>query len=122
MVNQPQQNNGSIELSNEDLAKIAMAREKFEGAKGPEVDPEDYFLAEFGYYYGLEGVQAVLDNTILMPDAQQLLAATNKVYYTKLSEQAHIQLIATVAGNSSEPIGNFKKLMKTFHKAAEVTE
>ena len=60
-------------------------REKVERASGVNrvnpISPEMYFLAEFGYFYHWEGVQALETGIISYERAQELLEATKMVWH-----------------------------------------
>lgn len=119
-MSQNQPTNRALQLNDEELAKIKRAREKAEGKRSVEVDPESYFIAEFGYYFGFEGIKAILNNEIDLETASTLLAGARKVWYANLSEVGHVHFIAAQAAGSTKPAQNFRQAMKVFHKAAEV--
>lgn len=121
MVNPNQPTNGMLTLSSEDLAKVTKAREKAEGKRDANVDPETYFIAEFGYYFGFEGIKSILNNEIDLETASALLAGARKVWYGQLSELGNVQFIAAQSAASTKPGQNFHKAMKPFHKSAEVS-
>jgi hypothetical protein len=118
--NQP--TNSLLQLSPEDLKKITKAREKAEGTRNAiDVDPETYFIAEFGFYFGFEGMMAIINNEIDLELASALLAGAHKVWYANLSDLGYVQFMAAHSAASTKPSENFKKAMKVFHKAAEVS-
>ena len=86
-------------LSPEELAQ----KEKITGVHKDTVTQEMYFLAEFGYYYGWQGILALETNQITLARASELIEATRKVWYSHVYELS---------------LGNFyaNKDTKTFNK------
>lgn len=59
-------------------------------AEGVKVNAQIYLTAEFGYYFGWEGVQAVRNDEISFDEMFALLEGARKVWYKKLTEENHI--------------------------------
>ncbi|UNQ40950.1 hypothetical protein MPC38_06780 [Prescottella equi] len=120
-MSKTQQTNTRLELTDDDLAKIAKTRAKVEGAQRAEVDREWYFIAEFGMYYDWEAVQTVLYDKDFDPDTfSALLNAGRAVWATRVNDLAEAQFIASVAATSTQPATVFNKLMAPLRKKAEV--
>lgn len=103
------------ELSPEDLAKV----EKLKGIDSSsqiDVSPELYFLAEFGRYYGWEGIVALETGVISLERAIDLVTASKKVWYSYLYEESLAMFYATKSDKA------FNKGMKTFINRSRVTE
>jgi len=104
--------------------------------KGLDVSPEIYMVAEFGYYFGWDGVLAIkrgyiekLDaygKTIKEPftldEALVLLEGARKVWYSKVIEQSHGNLVAHASTYSKSPGTSFNNGMKPFTDKAEVID
>lgn len=81
------------ELSPEDLKKV----ERLKGGN-PElkkISPEMYLLAEFGHFFGWEGVLAMETEVISLQKAIELIEAMRVVEGRKLYEQAKAMFYAT---------------------------
>lgn len=70
-----------------------MARKEIEN----KISNEVYIVAEFGYYFGWAGVQAIRNNEITIEEAFGLLEGARKVWYTKLCEQGRMTVTAVAA-------------------------
>ncbi len=107
-----------LELTAEELAKVQRSRQSREPLN---VAPEELFIAEFGYYYGWGGVQAILNNDIDMATASGLLRGAQKVWYNKVVEQSYATYTSNVAGQSGKK-GNqiMKKGLAEFIKQSKV--
>lgn len=123
-------------MSAEERARaIAKGAKRLAKKKGADVSPEMYVVAEFGYYFGFEGVLAIkrgyiesLDeegNVIYEPftldEVLALLDAAKKVWYTKLIESSHGNMVSTNAAHSKSPSQRFNQGMKPFTDRAELT-
>lgn len=107
-----------LELTPDELAKVQRARANTEPVK---VAPEELFIAEFGYYYGWGGVDAILNNKIDMETASGLLRGAQKVWYSKMIDHTNSTYIATVAGQSGKKGGQvMKKGLGEYIKQAKV--
>ena len=60
---------------------------------------EMYLVAEFGYYFGYEGIRDVRDNKITLEEMNALLEGARKVWYVKLVEQANIMRVVAESAN-----------------------
>ena len=90
------------------------------------VTSEIYLIAEFGFYYGWEGVRAIRNNEITLKEVFVLLEGARKVWYSK---QVEINNLRRVAVDSSNPLAkkssklmNYEKGIQPFVERAKVTE
>ena len=130
-----------LDLLPEDERKKAVERgrkriERQRSKKGLDVSPEIYLVAEFGYYFGWEGVLAIkrgyiekigadgitVKDPFTLDEALVLLEGARKVWYSKLVEQAHGNLVANSSTYSQNPGQSFNNGVKPFTDKAEVTE
>jgi len=104
--------------------------ERHMSRKGLDVSPEIYLVSEFGYYFGWDAVLAIRRGYTVEPvtgnkevftldEAQILLEGARKVWYSKLTEQAHAQM---VGGSFKVSSSSFNDAVKPFTDKAEVTE
>lgn len=100
-------------LSPEDLEKIRKRREREDAIK---VDDNWMFIGEFGYYYGWEGVLAILDNQIDFDTAQLLLQASRKVWAGKVYDMGRANFIGAAAARTKKPVDTFNKNTKDLLK------
>lgn len=84
------------------------------------ISNEMFILAEFGYYYGWEAVQAVRNNDITMQEMYALLEGARKVWYLKLCEQGKMTTTSVSCSLSKHPKSDFEKGMKPFIKRSEL--
>lgn len=110
--------------------------ESLRAKKSLDVSPEIYMVAEFGYYFGWEGVLAIKRGYIekIGPDGSivkdpftldeviVLLEGARKVWYSKLVEQSHGNLVANSSVHSKNPGQSFNNGVKPFTDRAEVKE
>lgn len=92
--------------------------EKQQSKRGLDVPPMFFMAAELGYYYGWEALMAFRrgytqnlegeKELFTMQEATLLLEAAQKVWYKKLTEQAH----AGVIGNSFTVGGSYQEALK----------
>lgn len=77
-------------MSEKDRAKaLERFRKRTEDTEiGVKVTPSIYLTAEFGYYFGWEGVEAIRKNEIQLEEVHALLEGARKVWYHKLVEQS----------------------------------
>jgi hypothetical protein len=108
-----------LKLTAEQIAKASQAKKRAEAGK-VELDNEWMFIAEFGYYFGYEGIRAILDNEIDLSTAKYLLDAARKVWFSKAADMAHGSFIAAAAAQSKKPAAAFKKGIASFIKAMRV--
>lgn len=101
--------------------------------KGLDVSPEMYLVAEFGYYFGWDALLAlrrgytVVPNTskteiFTLDEALVLLEGARKVWYSKLVEQSHGNMVGSAAKFSNNPGQAFNNGVKPFTDRAEVSE
>lgn len=79
-----------------------------------------YVVAEFGYYFGYDGIRAIKNNEISLEEVHILLAAARKVWYSKVVDQSHGGLVAGIAAGSKNPSSSFNKNMQVFIKKMKV--
>lgn len=107
-----------LELTQAEWEKIRQARDKHESKHN--VDKYWFFIAQFGYYYGWGGIDAILTNKITMEEAQVLLEGANKVWASQVVN--HIQ--AAQAGNAStkgkKGAKVFRRIIKVFQKEMRI--
>lgn len=113
---------------------VARGKKRLEQRKGSKVSPEIYTVAEFGYYFGWEGVLAIKRGYIETIDAQGktvkepftleevmvLLEGARKVWYSKLIEQSHGTMVADLASRSKDPGASFNGNITTFREKADL--
>lgn len=107
--------------------------ERQRSKKGLDVSPEMYIVAEFGYYFGWEGVMAIrrgyiekvsangsiIKDPFTLEEALVLLEGARKVWYSKLTEQAHAGIVSNSFKSSSN---SFESAVKPFTDKTGVTE
>jgi len=127
-----------LDLMDADDAKRAIERgqkriSKQRTRKGLDVSPEIYTVAEFGYYFGWEGVLAIrrgyiekvgpdgsiVKDPFLLDEALVLLEGARKVWYSKLTEQTHSTMIGNSFRSSSK---SFDGAISQFTERATVKE
>lgn len=109
------QKSPKLELTQDELDKVAATRAKRESTK---VDENWLFISEFGYYFGWAGVQAIRNNEISMEEASMLLAGARKVWSGKLYDHAMSAFIGAASANSKKPNQTFKKATTPIIKQA----
>lgn len=103
-----------VELSPEEQKRVARTRRKNTDV---EIEPEWMFIAEFGYFYGWGGVQAILNNEIPTDVSVTLLEAARRVFYKQNYHQANGTFAATVAAfRTKKPAEAFTAAMKGYQK------
>lgn len=102
-----------LEISAEDLAKVQRARARGDKTK---VNAPWLYLAEFGYYYGWQGIEAIRNNEITKAEADKLLSGARKVWSMKVYDYATANLIGSASANSKKPSQTFKKLTQDLIK------
>lgn len=106
-----------LELTPEELAVVARRKRQNEPVK---VSPEELFIAEFGYYYGWEGVVALVNNQVSMTDANTLLTGARKVWNAKMVDVASAVFTASAAAQSGKRAKQImNKGLKEFIKQAK---
>lgn len=81
-----------------------------EDSEGVKVNPQIYLVAEFGYYYGWQGIKAVRENEITFDEMFALLEGARKVWYKKITEQNHI--ITTAIASALAKKGEGQKIYR----------
>jgi hypothetical protein len=109
--------NKRLELTEEELAKVARRKRQDEKTK---VSPEELFIAEFGLYFGWDGMNALMNNTIDMQTANTLVAGARKVWSRNMIDVT----MAVFWGNASVNAGKkanqtLTKGLKTFIKESK---
>ena len=99
--------------------------ERQQSKKGLDVPPMFFMAAELGYYYGWDALMAFRrgytrdmngdKELFTMQEATLLLEAAQKVWYKKLTEQAH----AGVIGNSFTVKGSYDEALKPFEEMSK---
>lgn len=122
-------------MSKEDREKaIARGHKRIQQNKGAKVSPAIYTVAEFGYYFGWEGVLAIKRGYIEKADSKGnlvkepftldevlvLLEAARKVWYSKVVEQSHGNMVSTMSGNSKNPGAVFNTNIKPLSDKADL--
>jgi len=122
-------------MSPEDRQKaLERGKKRLEGKKGAAISPELYITAEFGYYFGWEGVLAIKRGYIEKSDANNqvikepftleevmaLLEAAKKVWYSKVIDTSHGSLVANSSAYSKSPGEAFNKGIKPFTDKADI--
>lgn len=102
-----------LELTPEQLEKVASRKRQDEVSK---VSPEWRLLSEFGYYYGWEGVEAVMNNDIETGTFNNLLAGARKVWASKLLDMSTVMYTSLVASKSKKPQNVMSKGLSVFQK------
>ena len=122
-------------MSPEDKEKaIARGRKRLDKAKGSSISPEMYVIAEFGYYFGFEGILAikrgyidvvgsdgkVVHEPFTLDEVLALLEAAKKVWYSKVIDSAHGTMVASASKFAKQPGESFKGGMKPFIDRADL--
>lgn len=108
-----------LQLTPQQLAKVAASKARHEGSS-LKIDGEDMFVAEFGYYYGWNGVMAILNNHISYKDAVTLLVGARKVWAGKVIDSAVATAVGEAMSKSKNPGETLRKGMKSYLKEAKV--
>lgn len=117
-----------LDLMTEEERKRVKARahkRRERGVVDVEISPEIYMVAEFGYYYGWQAVQAVRNNEISLTEMYALNEAARKVWYNKLVENSRASMVATasaMAGKKQDAVKSFDSGMKPFKERARLEE
>lgn len=104
-----------LELTQDELDKVAERKQKAEATK---ITPEWRLLAEFGYYYGYEGIKAVRENEIEIEAFNDLLAGARKVWAGKVLDLSTSIYTAVAATKSKKPNNVFNSGLERFIKEA----
>lgn len=101
----------TLQLTPEEQAKVDKLRRRREALN---IDPEWQFLAEFGYYYGYEGIRAIRNNEIPLEEAQALLLAAHKRWNRKVIDIANATYVASAAAQSKKGKSIMKKGLENY--------
>lgn len=102
------------ELSPEDLEKVK--RLKGESSDLKKISPEMYLLAEFGYFFGWDGILAIENEVISLSKAIELLEGMRVVEGRKLYEKAKAMFYATKDAKA------FNKAMSSYANNSRIEE
>ena len=123
-------------MSPEDKQKaIERGKKRMAKNKDSSISPELYVVAEFGYYFGFEGILAIkrgyidkLDNEgnlvqepFTLEEVLALIEAAKKVWYSKVIDSAHGTLVGSASKFAKNPGDQFSKGMKPFIDKADIT-
>ena len=100
-------------------AKIVAAK-KARHENKLKVDPEWFFIAEFGSFYGWEGVKTILNNEVDIDTANMLLLGARKVRAQHIIEDAVASQVAFSSAQSRTPKKTFSTGIKEFQKEARI--
>lgn len=107
-----------LKLTPEQAEKVAAKKARHRKAT---IDPEWYFVAEFGSYFGWQGVMAILKDEIDIDAANLLLLGARKVRYNHLIDDALSTQVAVSSANSGKGATKvFNKGMASFMKEAKI--
>lgn len=121
-MNQPRQIRPKpLELTSEELARVAKAKERAQSSE-IKVNPEWFNLAEFGYYFGWQAIRDVRENKIALEEMTLLLAGARKVWAGKVLDMAQASFVSYMSSQSSKPGSNFEKGIRSFVKVAKIDE
>ena len=118
-----------LDLMSEDEKKRALERfksrmEKTDKFARNRINNEVYLIAEFGSYYGWDGVMAIRNNEITLEEVYLYLEASRKVEYARLVERTNATRIAMESANPfakpNEKTKFYKDSMKSAVEAAKV--
>lgn len=112
----PQANPNRLEISEEDRLKVAKLKSSKEATK---VEVEWLITAEFGYYFGYAGIEAIMNNDISLEIVGKLLAGAHKIDSRKTYDNAFAMFVGGLAANSKNAQASFKKLTKDLLKDSE---
>lgn len=102
-----------LELTPEQLERIRLRKERDEGVK---VSPEWRLVAEFGYYFGWSGVEAVMNNDIDIGVFNNLLAGARKVWYGRVLDLSAMTYTSVGATKTKKPKSFMDKGLAFFRK------
>lgn len=83
------------QMSPADQAKAKSSATRRQKRSKP-LSREWFFLGEFGYYFGFEGVRAVLENYIDTTQAEKLLEGARKVHASHMIDLSYATRVATI--------------------------
>lgn len=112
MTQNQKPNPNYLELTEEQLEKVARRKAQEEASK---VSPEWRLLAEFGYYFGWEGIQAVRNNEIDLETFNNLLGGARKAWASQVVDLATMTYTSVGATNVKKPLEFMRKGLKQFY-------
>jgi hypothetical protein len=83
------------------------------------LDEEWVAIAEFGMYFGWDGVQAVLKDEITSAEMEVLLKSARKIVTRDVYKQAESTFIAMISANQKDAVSAFKQNTKSYLKELE---
>jgi hypothetical protein len=102
-----------LEITPEDLAKVYRARNRSEKSK---VNSSWLLMAEFGYYFGWQGIQSIRNNEITLDEAEMLIIGARKIWRGQVYDHSSAVLIGSSSASSKKPGQTFKKLTRELIK------
>ena len=109
-----------LELTPDELAKVLKRKATAERNKS-KVHPEEFIVAEMGYYFGWGAVEAILYDRITLNDAMTLLHGARKVWNGQLLDIASIMYTTNAAAQSGKKAKSIMtKGLKDIIKEAKV--
>lgn len=105
-----------LDLMPKDEAEKAIERGKkrMQSSRGKDISPEMFVLAEFGYYFGWNAIQAVKNDEITLKEVLALIEGAKKVWFSKVIDQSHGTAVANSAVHAKDPTGAFNSGMQPF--------
>lgn len=113
----PLPNPKPITFTPEELAKAKAAKAKAQELK---VEPEYFIMAEFGYYFGYDGIRAIVNNELELAQVNQLSMASRKIWRRQQADIAEAMFIAAASAKAKKPSTAFKKAVSFIRKAAKI--
>lgn len=87
------------------------------------VDPEWLIIAEFGGYYGYDGILAIINNEIDRDVVEVLVEAQRKIWDKRMLDVAEATLASAAAAQSGKKAGSvFQQLTRRFTRGMKVKE
>lgn len=105
-----------LQLTPEEQAKVERLKANQEATS---VSPEWMFVARFGYFYGYEGIKAIMDNQIDFEIAQTLLRGAEKMEARGVVDTANAVYIANIASRSKKGSQLLKKGLAGYVKESK---
>lgn len=96
-------------MTPEERARIEARQAIREAEQAKKITQEALGLSELGVYYGWGAVQAVIDDTITLEQANMFVEGARKIHSGHVFDYA----LATLAGNSTKK-GVFESVMKRY--------
>lgn len=113
---------------------LKRAERRLSSKRGHDISPEIYLVAEFGYYFGWDGILAIkrgyiektdglgkaIKEPFTLEEAMVLLEGARKVWASKVVDKAHATLIGTQTAYSKTPRDTFEKGAEPYIKKANL--